>query len=41
MLREPDWSREAFEILLGNPQLTPEELSDQLPRRPVDAIQTI
>jgi hypothetical protein len=41
MARAPDWTREEFEILLENPQLTDEERSTHLPRRTVKAIQIV
>jgi hypothetical protein len=37
----PDWTVSEFEILLGNPGLTNEELVKLLPRRSADAIQIV
>jgi hypothetical protein len=41
MARAPNWSQKEFEILLQNPRLNDEELSDQLPRRTAEAIATV
>jgi len=38
MARAENWSKEEFEILLQNPQLTDEQLRSQLPRRSLGAI---
>jgi len=41
MSRMPDWTESEFEILLGNPDFTNEELVKLLPKRSADAIQIV
>lgn len=38
MTRVPDWTKEEFETLLGNPLLTETELAELLPQRTPGAI---
>ncbi len=41
MNREPDWTKEEFDLLLRNDALSDEEFSSRLPNRTLDAINVV